>query len=197
MNVIRGLISERRLALSKRLRYWGLWSLICAAVLILCFWGVLYTENREFRQAAEWHKAHGNMILIDGHKLNLPQDWWEESEDEIGKYVVAKASRNLIGTSSTGIVIERKGLEESKASENEIRKTLESFVENENRGNHAPIASMVAVQAVSTNIYCMRTLIDGENIKLRCDVVGTPIVISSVGPLGTEKEIEAIISTFE
>jgi hypothetical protein len=137
------------------------------------------------------------VLPVYGHKLNLPQDWWERGEEQNGKYVIVKASRSLLGPSSTGIVIEQKGLEENKADENGIRRTLESFIENENRVNPASSASMVTLRSVSANIYCMKTLIEAGNIKLRCDVVGYPIIISSISPSGSEKEIEGIISTFE
>lgn len=100
-------------------------------------------------------------------------------------------------TWQAGIIVDQKGPEESHADEDRIRKTIDLLIESENRGSQHPISSMVILRAVSTNIYCKKTLIAGQNVELRCDVVGAPIVIKSICPPGTEKEIERILSTFD
>lgn len=174
-----------------------LWLFACAAALVMTLLTVDYAKSSELRKAAEWHRVHGNVIIVDGHRISLPQDWWEKDEHEGGKHVIVKASVSLTKMSSTGIILDRKGVEESKRSEEEIRKTLESFVDSDKRGNGVTQSSLVVVRAAATNIYCLKTLLGGKEIELRCDVVDAPIVIKSIGPPDTEKEIEAILSTFE
>jgi len=183
--------------MSKRVRSWALWVFVCAGAALVALLFIEYAERSDFRKAAEWHKMHGNLALVDGHKLSLPEDWWEKDEPEGEKRIFIKASRSLTKVSSTGIVLDRRGLEESKAGEGQIIKNMESFMENEKKGNHGPISTMIVVRAVSTNIYCTQTLIIEQDVKLRCEVVGAPILLSSVGPPSTEKEVESILSTFE
>ena len=156
-----------------------------------------YAETREFRQATEWHKIHGNVMFVDGHKLSLPQIWWEEDEHADGKYIAIRASKSLTKPDSNGIIFSPKGPEESKANEDDIRNNLESFVEKEKMSNYGPIPSLIVVKAVSTNIYCMRTTILEQSVELRCHTADVPFVITSEGPLNAEKEIETILSTFE
>ena len=184
--------------MSKGIRHRVVFGCLSVAVLVVVVLCVDYNRNSEFRAAAAWHKIHGNTILVDGHKLSLPQDWWGKDEQEGGKYLFVMASRDLTHVSQSGIIIDRKGIEESKASEDEIRKTLESFVQSDKKaGNNIIVSSLVVIKAVSTNIYCLRRSLDGKNIELRCDVAGAPIAILSIGPPSTVKEIEAIISTFD
>ncbi len=183
--------------MSKPARYLSLWICVFVAALIIVFLLVDYARNSEFRTADAWHKAHGNIVLVGGHKLSLLQDWWEKSEDDGGKFLVVKASSDLTHISQSGITVDRKGVEESKRSEDEIRKTLESFVDSDKKGNDLTQSSLVVVKAVSTNMYCLKTLLGGKDIELRCDVVGVPIIIKSIGPPETEKEIERILSTFD
>ena len=169
----------------------------CLVASVSIFLSVDYAKNSDFRKAAEWHKIHGNVILVEGHKLNVPEGWWEENEIGNGKYAITKASRSLSKIYSSGIIFDRKGPNESKAGEAQIRKTLESFVESEKKGTPGPVSSLIVVRAKSTNIYCLQSSVLDRSVVLRCNVVGTPIVISSVGPPSTEKEIESILSTFE
>jgi len=174
------------------------WICVLTAAMIIVFLLVNYARNSEFRTAAEWHKAHGNIFLVDGHKLNLPQDWWEKGEGEDGKFFAVKASRDLTHVSQSAITVGQKGVEESKRSEEEIRNALESFVDNDKKkGNDVNQSSLVVVRAVSINMYCLKTLLEGKNLELRCNVVGATIVIKSIGPPETEKEIESILSTFD
>jgi hypothetical protein len=66
-----------------------------------------------------------------------------------------------------------------------------------NQGKQAPTSSLVVVVAVSTKVYCREAMIVEPMVELRCDVVGAPALITSIGLPKTEKEIEGIISTFE
>jgi hypothetical protein len=86
---------------------------------------------------------------------------------------------------------------ESKLDEDGIRKHLEMFISSENQGKQTALSSLVVVRAVSTNIYCKKAIILEPEVELRCDVIGAPILFTSVGLPNTEKEIEAIISTFD
>ena len=156
-----------------------------------------YAKRSDFREASEGHKVHGNVILVDGHKLTLPQDWWERDPPTDGKHVVVKAFRSLLKTWQTGIIVDRKGANESKSDEDEIRGHLEMFIKAENQGKQVPLSSLVVVRAVSTNIYCKRAVVVEPMVELRCDVAGAPTLITSVGLANTEKEVEEIISTFE
>lgn len=168
------------------------------AVLIIVSIVINYDRNSEFRTATAWHKAHGNAFHIDGHKLSLPENWWEKGAGEGGKSFAVKASRDLTHISQSGITVDQKGPEEGKRSEEEIRKTLESFVDNDKKkGNSLTESSLIVVNAVSTKMYCLRTLLERKDVELRCDVIGAPIVIKSIGPPETEKEIESILSTFD
>lgn len=181
-----------------RIRNWVSWTLACAAAaLVVTLLAVEYAKGVDFRKAAEWHRIHGNVILVDGHKLSLPQDWWEKYPLAGGKRVVVKASRSLLKTWQTGIIVDRKGASESTLNEDEIRKHLEMFIKVENQGKQAPMSSLVVVRAVSTNIYCRKAMIVEPVVELRCDVAGAPTLITSVGLADTEKEVEGIISTFE
>jgi len=172
------------------------WICGVAAALIIAFLFINYAKDSEFRTAAAWHKTHGNVFLFDGHKLELPQDWWEKRNGEGGKFLAVKASRDLTHRSQSGITVDHKGVEESKRSEGEIPEMLESFVDSDKKGNDPTYTSVVVVKAVSTNIYCLKTLLSRKDVELRCDVVGAPIVIKSIGPPETEKEIKTILSTF-
>lgn len=183
--------------MSKSARHFVILSCALAAALITGLLLISYARNSEFRTAAAWHKAHGNIFLVDGHKLILPQDWWEKGEGEDGKSFAVKASRDLTHLSQSAITVDRKGVEESKRSEEEIRNSLESFVNTDKKtGNDVAQSSLVAIRATSTNMYCLKTLLEGKDVELRCDVVGAPIVIKSIGPPESEKEIESILSTF-
>jgi len=173
-----------------------MWICIVTASLITALLFVSYVRNSEFRAAAAWHKAHGNVVFVDGHKLDLPQDWWEKSNGEGRKFLVVKASRDLTHLSQSGITVDQKGVEESRGSGKEIRKTLELFVDSDKKGNDAAQTSVVVVKAISTNMYCLRASLGRKDVELRCNVVGAPIVIQSIGPPETEKEIETILSTF-
>ena len=184
--------------MSKPVQRFLLWACIFAAGLIIVLLFVNYSRNREFRAAGAWHTAHGNFFLFDGHRINLPQDWWERSEDVDGKHFAVKASRDLAHTSQCAITVDRKGVEETKRSDAEIRKTLESIVRKEKEGGAEVTQSrLVVVSASSTNMYCLRTLLERKELELRCDVVRTPIVITAIGPPESEKEIESILSTFD
>jgi hypothetical protein len=33
---------------------------------------VEYAKSSDLRKAAEWHKVHGDVIIVDGHRLRLP-----------------------------------------------------------------------------------------------------------------------------
>jgi hypothetical protein len=183
--------------MSKSARRFVILICVLAAALITVLFFINYARNSEFRTAAAWHKAHGNVFLVDGHKLVLPQDWWEKGEGQDGKLFAVKASKDLTHLSQSAITVDRKGVEESKKSEEEIRKSLESFVNNDKEtGNDVTQSSLVIVSAVSTNMYCLKTLLERKDLELRCDVVGTPIVIKSIGPPESEKEIESVLSTF-
>ena len=182
--------------MTNQMRYWigGIVGCVIASILIVLV--IRHAENNEFRQALEWHRVHGDQISIGENKLSLPQDWWEKNQSDEGKQVLVKASRRLMpSVSSTAIVIERKSVSESKLDEDQISKHIQSYIEFANKGKQDPFYSMVTVKAASKNIYCRRTLDATQIIELRCDVVGAPIVISSVGPSNTESEIEAILAT--
>lgn len=183
--------------MSKLARRLVLWMCTVTVAVVIVVLGIDYARNGEFRTAAGWHKTHGDIFLVDGHKLNLPQDWWVKSGGEAGKSFAVKASRDLTHISKSAITIDLKGVEESKRSEEEIRKSLESFVNNDKKtGSNVTQSSLVFVSAVSTDMYCLKTFLEGQDLELRCDVVGTPIVIKSIGPPESEKEIESILSTF-
>lgn len=179
-------------------RRWIAWTLGCvvAALVVTLLW-VEYAKRSDFRKAADWHKVHGNVILVDGHKLSLPQDWWEKDPPADGKQVIVKASRSLLKTWQSGIIVDRKGPNEIKADEDAVRKTLGMMIETDNRGKQTPTSSLVVVKAVSTKIYCKKTVIVDPIVEYRCDVIGSPTLITSVGLPNTDKEIEGIISTFE
>jgi hypothetical protein len=179
-------------------RSWVNWTIACAAAaLVVLILSIQYARGSDFRKAAEWHKVHGDVILLDGHKLHLPQDWWERDPPTDEKRVVVKASKSLLEMRQTGIVVGRKGPNEMKADENGIRKSLEVMIEVENHGKQTPISSLVVLKAVSTKIYCKRATIVEPMVELRCDVVGAPTLITSVGLPNTEKDIEGIVATFE
>lgn len=157
-----------------------------------------YTRSSEFRTAAAWHRANGNIFFVDGHKITLPQDWWEKDERDGGRSLAVKASRDLTHISQSGITVHQKGVEESKRNEEEIRKTLESIVQNDRKnGNNLTHSSLVVVRATSTNMYCLKTFLARKELELRCNVIGAPIVLASFGPPETEHEIESILSTFD
>jgi hypothetical protein len=158
---------------------------------------VQYTRRSDFRKATQWHRVHGDLILVDGHKLSLPQDWWEEDSPEAGRHVIVKASRSLTKTWQTGISFVRKGPSEAEADEDRIRKNLERFIEVENKGNPRHTSSLVVLNGVSTRIYCKKTIVVEPLFELRCDVVGAPTLIRSVGLPNTLKDVEGIISTFD
>lgn len=182
--------------MSKPVQRLVLWICTFTVALIIVVLVINYARNSEFRTAAAWHKTHGDIFLVDGHKLNLPQNWWVKSGGDGGKPFAVKASRDLTQISQSAITVDQKGAEESKRSEEEIHKSLESFVDSDKRGNDVTHTSVVVLKAVSTNMYCLKTLLGGKDVELRCDVVGAPIVIKSIGPPETETEIEAILSTF-
>jgi hypothetical protein len=95
------------------------------------------------------------------------------------------------------MVVGRKGPNERQMDEDGSRKHLEMFIEIENQGKRTPISSLVVVRAVSTKIYCKKSMIAEPIVELRCDVVGAPTLITSAGLPNTEKDVEGIISTFE
>jgi hypothetical protein len=80
--------TELRMNTEPRIRNWASWTIVCpAAALVVTLLVVEYAKDSDFRKAAEWHKVHGNLILVDGHKLSLPQDWWEKYPPADGKQV--------------------------------------------------------------------------------------------------------------
>ncbi|MDR3727009.1 MAG: hypothetical protein P4K86_08215 [Terracidiphilus sp.] len=181
-----------------RMRIGVSWALVCASVAMLFTLLIVeYAKGSDFRKAAQWHKVHGSMIVVDGHKLSLPQDWWGRDPSTDGKQVVVKASRSLLKTWQSGIIVGRKGPNEIEADEAGIRKTLEIMIGIENQGKQTPRSSLVVVNAVSTKIYCKRTMIVEPMVELRCDVIGAPTLFTSVGLPNTEEEIEGIISTYD
>jgi hypothetical protein len=179
----------------KRLASLALASVAAALVVILLT--VEHAKNSDFRKAAEWHKVHGDVIAVDGHKLTLPKDWWEKDPQGGGQRVVLKATRSLLKTWQTGIILARKGPNEAEEDEDGIRKHLETFIEIENKGKQTPISSLVVLNAASTRIYCKNAVIVEPMVELRCDVVGAPTLITSIGLPNTVEDVERIISTFE
>lgn len=170
---------------------------VLIAVLICLFVIADYVRNREFRLAREWHRAHGSKFSFVGRSLTLPQDWWEKGTEDGGMPSAAKASNNLTDVGSTGITFDRKGAEEGKRSEGETRALLESFVASSQGGGGYPKTSLVVVKALSSNLYCLKTELGVEEVEMRCNAAGSPIVIKSVATPKTEKEVESILTTFE
>jgi len=182
-----------------RKQHWVSWAALAsaAATLVVILLFVEHAKSSDFRKAAEWHKVHGNVIVVDGHKLTLPQDWWEKDPPEGGNRVVVKATRSLLKAWQARIILGRKGPNEAEEDEDGIRKHLEMFIEIENKGKQTPISSLVVVNAASTKIYCKKAVIVEPMVELRCDVVGAPTLITSVGLPNTVEGVERIISTFE
>jgi hypothetical protein len=178
-------------------RRWIRWTLACAAMAMVLVSLMLEVAKRsDFRKAARWHKAHGDVLHFDGHELSLPQNWWEKDSPTDNKRVLVKASRSLLKIWQTGMVLEQKGPNESKANEADVRKSLEMLIRVDNQGRQAPISSLVVLSTASTRIYCKRAIIVEPMIELRCNVIGEPTLITSVGTPDSVEEIEGIISTF-
>jgi hypothetical protein len=176
---------------------WIRWILVSAAIAMMLVLLILEVAKRsDFRKAAQWHKAHGDVLHFDGHELSLPRDWWERDYPTDGKRVLVKASRSLLKIWQTGIVIDQRGPNEINANEADIRKTLERMIRADNQGRQAPISSLVVLSSASTRIYCKKAMIVEPMIELRCDVIGTPTLITSVGTPDSVEDIEGILSTF-
>lgn len=173
------------------------WTFAFAAIATMLVLLMLEVAKRsDFRKAAQWHRAHGEVLHFDGHELSLPQDWWERDYPTDRKRVLVKASRSLLKTWQTGIVLDHKGPNEINANEAEIRKTLEMMIRVDNQGRQAPISSIVVLSSASTRIYRKKAMIVEPMIELRCDVIGASTLITSVGTPDSVEEIEGIISTF-
>ena len=158
---------------------------------------VIHARSTDFIKAAAWHKAHGDALSVDGHKLNLPQDWYSEGMGAHGMPRLFKASNSITKVSQSVIDFNQKGPQESHRSGEEIRQALELMVAHDKlRTNEMPKTSLVTVTAVSTKMYCIKTLLAKEELGLRCNVVNSPLVINSAGPPETEHEILSILSSF-
>ena len=133
-----------------------------------------------------------------GHKLELPENWGEEDVRTNGMPRVMNATREIFHTSRSVIDFDEKGIKERKRSGQEIRQTLEAIVAHSSKnGDELPRESLVEVTAVSTRIYCLKTLWSKEELGLRCNAVDGTIVIKSAGPPDTEGQVLAILSSFD
>lgn len=157
--------SQRRIWISRTLAG-------ATAAVVVVFLLIEFARGSDYRKATEWHRVRGNVIQVNGHKLSLPQDWWERDSSAGGKRLFVKASRSLLKTWQTGIIIDRKGPNEIKADEATTRKTLEMMIRVGNQGKQTPISSLVVVKAASTKIYCLKSIIVEPMIELRCDWSG-------------------------
>ena len=175
--------------LSKRARYWLLGGFVCAFGLTAAAFNIGYIENAEFREAARWHKVHSSQLALNGHEILLPQNWWERDVYQNEMYVLAKATKGIFNVQRTVIIIDLRSLKDD-ANEN---RTI-NFIQGE--ADHDPNSSMIMVKTASTHMDCLLTRIVQGNVQLECFLIGTPIVISSVGPVETEKEVESVLSTF-
>jgi hypothetical protein len=184
--------------MTKRSRRFFLAVAIVITLGMLVSISVRYVQIADFRKAAAWHKTHGDILLIDGHRLRLPQDWWQQGAGQDGMPRVFKASDSISKASQTVIDFSPKGPKEWKRGGEEVRQTLEFLVAHQGRyGDETLKTSLLVVTAASTRMYCLRKLIAEDELGLRCDVVDGVFVISSAGPPDTEKEVLSILSTFD